>query len=60
MACISMDTNWLSKWKQKGVEKGCFSDWRKVCSDIPQGSILELWLFLIYINELDLTVSSTT
>ena len=47
-------SDWLCNHKQRVVLNGKLSDWRKVSSGIPRGSVLlHPILFLIYINDLD-------
>jgi len=50
--------NWLEDREQRVVLLGCNSEWIRVKSGVPQGSVLGPLLCLIYINDINDSVSS--
>ena len=55
-------TDWIEQWltdrRQRVVVDGEVSNWKSVLSGVPEGSVLGLILFLIYINDLDDSITS--
>ena len=49
---LSLLENYIEKCKQRVVSNGQTSEWRKINSGVPKGSVLGHLLFIIYINDL--------
>ena len=49
---LSWFSSYLSYRRQRVTLPGAYSDWKYIKAGVPQGSILDLLLFLLYINDI--------
>ena len=51
-SALALMTSYLEDRKQYVVYKGVQSNLNSITTEVPQGSVLGPWLFLIYINDM--------
>ena len=55
---LALFQNYLSNRKQRTTMNGFASHWGYIKSGVPQGSVLGLLHFLVYMNELEIGIKS--
>ena len=49
-SCVQLIHNWLQNHTQRVMINGSFSNWEEITSGVPQGSVLDLVLFNIFMT----------